>query len=355
MRGAGLGIATTAARVLIRSTSDGIGSPSTVAAPFGMSMYDALNQGLHSSKERDTIGWWSSTPSHFDRMMVRMEEIFDDKHGAAVIFAPDSSSANDNFTTANAAANDTKEWSLPLARAATNPSLLSTSCPTVTLAQHNWYETNQPRKENVHLGVVAAVSDPEGRILLTRRAEHMRSFPSAWVMPGGGLDDGESISTALVREVAEETGVVVDAKSIVPFCLWESCYPTCGGKCIEAGTGITAHYLVVFCLAQTLERDLASVRKQVRLDETETDRAVWLSAEDFVQTLQYPLGGAGIGTVHIASSDDGSMALEDLCGIYPRGEDGKGIAQGNLFMLQELLHSKKWINEPKTSSHLSNL
>ena len=147
---------------------------------------------------------------------------------------------------------DTSCHTIPMARAACDPQMLSTACPTVTLAKANWYETNQPRKDYVQLGVVAAVSDPTGRILLTRRAAHMRSFPRAWVMPGGGLDDGESLTDCLVREVKEETGVDVDRETVNPFCLWESCYPTCGQECLEAGSGITAHYLVVFCTAQTI-------------------------------------------------------------------------------------------------------
>ncbi|MFD3688697.1 NUDIX hydrolase [Nocardiopsis sp. NPDC058631] len=49
------------------------------------------------------------------------------------------------------------------------------------------------------------VTDPAGRVLLSRIAE---GFPAAgtWHLPGGGVDAGEDVRTALRREVAEETG-----------------------------------------------------------------------------------------------------------------------------------------------------
>ena len=35
------------------------------------------------------------------------------------------------------------------------------------------------------------VEDPDGRLLITQRAAHMRTFPRCWVFPGGGVDEGE--------------------------------------------------------------------------------------------------------------------------------------------------------------------
>jgi hypothetical protein len=49
------------------------------------------------------------------------------------------------------------------------------------------------------LGVVVLLIDSEDRILLTRRAGHMRTFPSAWVLPGGGVDANEQIAEAASR------------------------------------------------------------------------------------------------------------------------------------------------------------
>lgn len=55
------------------------------------------------------------------------------------------------------------------------------------------------------LGSYGIVTDPEGRFLLTRIAS---GYPAAgsWHLPGGGVDHGETIHQALVRELAEESG-----------------------------------------------------------------------------------------------------------------------------------------------------
>jgi 8-oxo-dGTP pyrophosphatase MutT (NUDIX family) len=53
-----------------------------------------------------------------------------------------------------------------------------------------------PVPRGISLAAVVAPLDPHGRVLLTRRAPHMRTFPGCWVWPlladGGGaiiLDD----------------------------------------------------------------------------------------------------------------------------------------------------------------------
>ncbi|MFG1908152.1 NUDIX domain-containing protein [Kribbella sp. NPDC048928] len=55
-------------------------------------------------------------------------------------------------------------------------------------------------------GPRAVIIDSAGDVLLVRRSDD-----DTWVMPAGGLELGESIWDALVREVQEETGLVVEA------------------------------------------------------------------------------------------------------------------------------------------------
>ncbi len=59
-----------------------------------------------------------------------------------------------------------------------------------------------------------AVVVAEERLLLTRLSERTGA-PGRWNLPGGGLDPGESPAAAVVREVAEETGQVVDLVRLV--------------------------------------------------------------------------------------------------------------------------------------------
>lgn len=59
-------------------------------------------------------------------------------------------------------------------------------------------------------GPRAVIHDRQGRVLLVRRSDD-----HSWVMPAGGVELGESIWDALVREVAEETGLQVQAATVI--------------------------------------------------------------------------------------------------------------------------------------------
>ncbi len=54
--------------------------------------------------------------------------------------------------------------------------------------------------------VAAALIDQRGRVLLARRHEHLHQG-GLWEFPGGKLEVGESVSTALTRELKEELGI----------------------------------------------------------------------------------------------------------------------------------------------------
>jgi len=55
---------------------------------------------------------------------------------------------------------------------------------------------------------VAVIQDDSGRILLTKRPEHVHQG-GLWEFPGGKLEVGESVAQALRREITEELGVDV--------------------------------------------------------------------------------------------------------------------------------------------------
>lgn len=59
------------------------------------------------------------------------------------------------------------------------------------------------------------VLDPDDRLLLLRaRDPWYPEMGEWWEVPGGGLDDGEDVVAAAVREVLEETGVTVPADAV---------------------------------------------------------------------------------------------------------------------------------------------
>ena len=59
--------------------------------------------------------------------------------------------------------------------------------------------------------VQVTVIDPRGRVLMQERDEHAPVWPEMWCFPGGGLDGDEEPVDGAVRELAEETGVVLEA------------------------------------------------------------------------------------------------------------------------------------------------
>ena len=65
------------------------------------------------------------------------------------------------------------------------------------------------------LVVAAALVDAEGQVLLQQRPEG-RSMAGLWEFPGGKVEPGESAEAALVRELAEELGIAVEADSLSP-------------------------------------------------------------------------------------------------------------------------------------------
>jgi 8-oxo-dGTP diphosphatase len=60
--------------------------------------------------------------------------------------------------------------------------------------------------------VAAVIRDDAGRVLLVRKRG-----TSAFMQPGGKLDDGEDDIAALSREISEELGCVLDPESVLPL------------------------------------------------------------------------------------------------------------------------------------------
>ncbi len=64
---------------------------------------------------------------------------------------------------------------------------------------------------NFRAGVVAAVTDSAGRLLVFERSD----IPGAWQLAQGGIDVGESPLEAAWRELGEETGLGPDDVDLV--------------------------------------------------------------------------------------------------------------------------------------------
>jgi ADP-ribose pyrophosphatase YjhB (NUDIX family) len=67
------------------------------------------------------------------------------------------------------------------------------------LILHPWFRLTR----GLSLGVRGLVRDENGRILLIRH-----SYVPGWLLPGGGVERGETAEAAVIRELREEAGVV---------------------------------------------------------------------------------------------------------------------------------------------------
>lgn len=68
-----------------------------------------------------------------------------------------------------------------------------------------------PRRDAARVVVL----DADGRVLLVRGHDADRPERTWWFTVGGGIDPGEDAEQAAVREVAEETGLVLDPARLV--------------------------------------------------------------------------------------------------------------------------------------------
>merc|ERR1711992_163539 len=108
-------------------------------------------------------------------------------------------------------------------------------CPGFCPANHLTPETisslpPEIRDRGVDVGASMLLESSDGKILLSRRALHLRTFPGLWVPPGGHVEDGETLLDAGLRELKEEVGLSVTCQDCVDekidlLALWESMYP----------------------------------------------------------------------------------------------------------------------------------
>jgi ADP-ribose pyrophosphatase YjhB (NUDIX family) len=71
-------------------------------------------------------------------------------------------------------------------------------------------DPNAPQANTLIPAASAIITNDRGQILLQRRIDN-----ELWALPGGTMEIGESIGQTVVREVQEETGLLVEPERIV--------------------------------------------------------------------------------------------------------------------------------------------
>eukprot|EP00746_Dinoflagellata_sp_MGD_P145465 gnl/MRDRNA2_/MRDRNA2_78078_c0_seq1.p1 gnl/MRDRNA2_/MRDRNA2_78078_c0~~gnl/MRDRNA2_/MRDRNA2_78078_c0_seq1.p1 ORF type:complete len:448 (+),score=68.23 gnl/MRDRNA2_/MRDRNA2_78078_c0_seq1:156-1499(+) len=174
--------------------------------------------------------------------------------------------------------------------------------------------------------VVVVVEDSKGRILLTRRHQRMRTFPGAWVAPGGGVDPGETLSEAGVRELREETGLHVTPSQLELIGLWESAGMPAKDDCQGKKGMQTGHQLVV-CYRARLDENADA---HLKFSPEEVDAALWLDHQDLQKVM------SSSEPPEMLEAFPAAIRSSQIRGVYPN-EEGEGIALGHTYILSKLL------------------
>ena len=67
------------------------------------------------------------------------------------------------------------------------------------LVQQPWARISR----GMTLGARVAVLDAEGRVMLVKH-----TYSNGWILPGGGVERGETLVAAALREIREEAGII---------------------------------------------------------------------------------------------------------------------------------------------------
>jgi 8-oxo-dGTP diphosphatase len=140
--------------------------------------------------------------------------------------------------------------------------------------------------ESPIVGVGAVVLDGDRVLLVRRGREPLRG---EWSLPGGALELGETLTTGVRREVAEETGLHVKVLGMVEVLDRIVLEETAAG---ERSGRVRYHYVLVDFLCEVVEGDLRAA--------SDAADARWVSHEELNSHSIYRLAPATAAVIEKA-------------------------------------------------------
>jgi 8-oxo-dGTP diphosphatase len=113
------------------------------------------------------------------------------------------------------------------------------------------------------VAVGAVIKDIQGRLLLVRhKPEREGYWKGKWICPGGKLNLGEDIQSAIIREVAEETHLQIRLTTpLIPF-----------ERIVKEGSKTMLHVIYIDYLAEYVSGELEP--------DDDVGEALWVTSEE---------------------------------------------------------------------------
>lgn len=153
---------------------------------------------------------------------------------------------------------------------------------------------------------VAAVTETEGRFLVVEERINRRLV---FNQPAGHVEHGETLLTAVIREVREETAWGFDPEALIGVYLWRN--PTSGRSYMRfAFTGKVKDH----DSAQPLDRGIVGTHWLSRDDLRERERhlrspLVLRCIEDYLEGIRFPLESVASLNLQSAPDYEGAISL----------------------------------------------
>ena len=133
---------------------------------------------------------------------------------------------------------------------------------------NKWLDDEQPNHLPHYcthqIGAGGFTLSKDGKRLLCIQ-EQKSAYPGRWKLPGGLVDQGESIATAVEREIKEETGVEAEFKGILSI------------RDLQGATQFKISDLYFVCL---LEAKSEEIRIPEQASKSEILKAEWLDLRE---------------------------------------------------------------------------